>query len=45
MRQAIPKAGLLNSKVGNTYLGLFDQEVAKQAALQGGFGPAKTFEN
>ena len=45
MRQAIPKGGLMDSKVGDTYLGLFDQEVAKQAALQGGFGLAKTLQN
>ena len=45
MRQAIPKGGLMDSKVGDTYLGLFDQEVAKQAAKQGGFGLAKTLES
>jgi peptidoglycan hydrolase FlgJ len=44
MRQAIPKGGLLDSKVGDTYLGFFDQEVANQAAKQGGFGLAKTLE-
>ena len=45
MRQAVPKSGLIDSKVGDTYLGLFDQEVAKQAAKQGGFGLAKTLES
>ena len=45
MRQAIPKGGLMDSKVGDTYMGLFDQEVAKQAAKQGGFGLAKTLES
>jgi flagellar protein FlgJ len=44
MRQAVPKGGLLDSKVGDTYLGLFDQEIANQAAKQGGFGLAKTLE-
>jgi flagellar protein FlgJ len=44
MRQAIPKGGLIDSKVGDTYLGLFDQEIANQAAKQGGFGLAKTLE-
>ncbi|HEY3198001.1 MAG TPA: rod-binding protein [Nitrospirales bacterium] len=45
MRQAVPKGGLTDSKVGDTYLGLFDQEVAKQAAKQGGLGLAKTLES
>jgi len=45
MRQAVHNGGLMDSKVGYTYLGLFDQEVAKRAALQGGFGLAKTLEN
>lgn len=44
MRQAVPKGGLLDSKVGETYLGMLDQEVAKQAAQQGGFGLAKSIE-
>ncbi len=44
MRSAVPKGGLLDSKVGDTYLGLLDQEVANQAAKQGGFGLAKTLE-
>lgn len=44
MRQAIPKGGLLDSKVGDTYLGMLDQEVANQAAKQGGFGLAKSIE-
>jgi Rod binding domain-containing protein len=44
MRQAIPKGGLLDSKVGDTYLGLLDQEVANQAAKQGGFGLGKSLE-
>jgi len=44
MRQAVPKGGLLDSKVGETYLGMLDQEVANQAAKQGGFGLAKSIE-
>ena len=44
MRQAIPKGGVLDSKVGETYLGMLDQEVANQAAKQGGFGLAKSIE-
>jgi Rod binding domain-containing protein len=44
MRQAIPKTGLLHSKGGDTYLSLFDQEVANVAAKRGGFGLAKTME-
>jgi Rod binding domain-containing protein len=44
MRQAVPKGGLLNSKVGETYMGMLDQEVANQAAKQGGFGLAKSIE-
>lgn len=44
MRQAIPKGGLLSSKVGDTYMGLLDQEVANQAAKQGGFGLGKSLE-
>ena len=44
MRQAVPKGGLLDSKVGETYLGMLDQEVANQAAKRGGFGLAKSIE-
>jgi Rod binding domain-containing protein len=44
MRQAVPKGGLLDSKVGETYMGMLDQEVANQAAKQGGFGLAKSIE-
>jgi flagellar protein FlgJ len=44
MRQAVPKGKLLDSKVGETYLGMLDQEVANQAAKQGGFGLAKSIE-
>jgi flagellar protein FlgJ len=44
MRQAIPKSGLVESKAGDTYLSLFDQEVANLAAKQGGFGLAKAIE-
>ena len=44
MRQAVPKGGLLDSKVGETSLGMLDQEVANQAAKQGGFGLAKSIE-
>src|SRR5207245_4829017 len=45
MRQAIPKTGLLHSKGGDTYVSLFDQEVANLAAKRGGFGLAKTMES
>jgi flagellar protein FlgJ len=44
MRQAVPKGGLLDTKVEDTYLGFLDQEVANQAAKQGGIGLAKTLE-
>ena len=44
MRQAVPKGGLLDTKVEDTYMGFLDQEVANQAAKQGGFGLAKTLE-
>ncbi len=44
MRQAVPKGGLLDTKVADTYVGFLDQEVANQAAKQGGFGLAKTLE-
>jgi Rod binding domain-containing protein len=44
MRQAVPKGGLLDTKVADTYIGFLDQEVANQAAKQGGFGLAKTLE-
>ena len=44
MRQAVPKGKMLDSKVGETYLGMLDQEVANQAAKQGGFGLAKSIE-
>jgi peptidoglycan hydrolase FlgJ len=44
MRQAVPKGGLLDTKVADTYTGFLDQEVANQAAKQGGFGLAKTLE-
>jgi len=45
MREAVPKSGLLDSRVGDTYMSLLDQEVANQAAKQGGFGLAKTLEH
>ena len=44
MREAVPKGGLLDTKVADTYRGFLDQEVANQAAKQGGFGLAKTLE-
>ena len=44
MRQAVPKGGVLDTKVEDTYMGFLDQEVANQAAKQGGFGLAKTLE-
>jgi Rod binding domain-containing protein len=45
MRQAVPKAGLLNSKAADGYMSLFDQEVANLAAKRGGLGLQKTIEN
>jgi Rod binding domain-containing protein len=45
MRQAVPKAGLLNSKAADGYMSLFDQEVANLAAKRGGVGLQKTIEN
>lgn len=45
MRQAIPKGGLLDSRHRDTYMGLFDQEVAGLAARRGGFGLGKAIEN
>jgi Rod binding domain-containing protein len=45
MRQAVPKGGLLNSKAADSYMSLFDQEVANLAAKRGGLGLQKTIEN
>lgn len=44
MRQSVPKAGLLDSRHADTYLGLMDQEVARLAAERGGFGLAQSIE-